>query len=308
MSAPAGPGVSLRLLEIFATMMRSTTTVEAAEALGISQPAVSAGLKQLEAQLAIVLFERTARRMTPTAEAHALFAEIRPMFSMLQGFTKTARDIRQGLRGRLRIIATPPVGHTLAPHALKRFLHERPGVSVSFDVRRLEHVVEAVHSGSADLGVAITMDRYPSLTTEVLHETRMVALVPADSPLAATAQITARDVVGHAFIGLDADSRLGSLLRAAFLQDGIGYLPPIEVRYVSTAAELANHGLGVAIVDPFTAHFHARAHVAIRPFAPACAIRVALLTRRGVPRSQLVAAFVEALRPLFSQPLHRTHG
>lgn len=289
-------------------MMRSGTTVEAAERLGISQPAVSAGLKQLEIQLGIVLFERTSRRMMPTAEAEALFAEIRPMFSMLQGFTQTARDIRQGRLGRLRIIATPPIGHTLAPRALQSFLRERPGVSVGFDVRRLEHVLEAVHSGSADLGVAITMDRYPSLNTESLHETHMVALVPADSALAAQSQVTASDLAAKPFIGLEVDSKLGGMLRGAFTQDGLSYLPKIEVRYVSTAAELVNHGLGNAIVDPFTAHFHASPRIAIRPFVPACPIRVSLLTRRGVPRSQLVHAFVASLRPQFSQSLRRVHA
>jgi len=305
-SARINPEISLRLLELFAAMMRNGTTVEAAEVLGISQPAVSAGLKQLETQLGIVLFDRTSRRMIPTAEAQDLFAEIRPMFSMLQGFTQTARDIRQGLRGRLRIICTPPIGHTVAPRALRHFLRERPDVSVGFDVRRLEHVVEAVHSGSADLGVAITSDRYPSLNAEVLHETSMVALLGAGSDLADQAQIRAEDIAARPFIGIEVDSKMGSLLRAAFLQENVGYLPHIQVRYVSTAVELVNHGLGNAIVDPFTAHFHAGAHTTILPFHPACSIRVALLTRRGVPRSQLVQAFVAALRPLFSEPLHRS--
>ena len=306
MSKRATPEISLRLLEIFAAMMRGGTTVETAEALGISQPAVSAGLRQLEAQLGIVLFERTSRRMTPTAEAEALFTEIRPMFSMLQGFTKTARDIRQGLRGRLRIISTPPIGHTIAPRALKGFLAERPDVSVSFDVRRLEHVVEAVHSGRADIGLAITSESYPSLHAETLHETRMVALVEGD--LALRPAITPDDLIDRPFIGLEVDSKLGNQLRAAFQQHGHGYLPHIEVRYVSTAAELVNHGIGNAIVDPFTAHCHARQHIAIRPFEPACPIRVALLTRRGVPRSQLVTAFLAALRPIFDAPLRRLHN
>lgn len=299
--------ISLRLLEIFAATMRNGTTVEAAEALGISQPAVSAGLKQLELQLGIVLFERTSRRMVPTTEADALFAEIRPMFSMLQGFNQTARDIRQGLRGRLRIIATPPIGHTLAPRALKRFLAERPGLSVAFDVRRLEHVLDAVQSGSADLGIAITLERYPTLNSEVLHETHMVALIAEGSDLARQSHVTAADISKEPFIGLQVDSRLGGLLRAAFVQEGLVYLPQIEVRYVSTAAELVNQGLGNAIVDPFTAHFSAHPNISIRPFVPACPIRVTLLTRRGVPRSQLLHAFVAAIKPLFSEGLHRVH-
>ena len=69
------PDVSLRLLEIFAAMMRCSTTVETAEFLGVSQPAVSAGLRQLENQLGITLFERTGRRLQPTAEARDLFEE-----------------------------------------------------------------------------------------------------------------------------------------------------------------------------------------------------------------------------------------
>lgn len=306
MSARATPEISLRLLEIFAAMMRGGTTVETAEVLGISQPAVSAGLRQLETQLGIVLFERTSRRMMPTAEAEALFTEIRPMFSMLQGFTKTARDIRQGLRGRLRIISTPPIGHTIAPRALKALLGERPNVSVAFDVRRLEHVVEAVHSGRADIGLAITAESHASLHVETLHETKMVALVGGD--LAHCPAITPDDLITRPFIGLEVDSKLGSQLRAAFQQHGHGYLPQIEVRYVSTAAELVNHGLGNAIVDPFTAHSLARQKIAIRPFEPACPIRVAVLTRRGVPRSQLVTAFVAALRPIFDEPLRRLHS
>lgn len=55
------PDISLRLLEIFGAMMRCETTVEAAEQLGISQPAVSNGIRQLENQLGVTLFERLHR-------------------------------------------------------------------------------------------------------------------------------------------------------------------------------------------------------------------------------------------------------
>ena len=65
------PDVSLRLLEIFAAMMRCSTTVETAEFLGVSQPAVSAGLRQLESQLGITLFERTGRRLQPSQNSAA---------------------------------------------------------------------------------------------------------------------------------------------------------------------------------------------------------------------------------------------
>lgn len=61
----AQPDISLRLLQIFGAMMRCETTVEAVEQLGISQPAVSNGIRQLENQLGVTLFERLHRRLQP---------------------------------------------------------------------------------------------------------------------------------------------------------------------------------------------------------------------------------------------------
>ncbi len=94
------PDISLRLLEIFGAMMRCETTVEAAEQLGISQPAVSNGIRQLESQLGVTLFERLHRRLQPTEEALLLFEDVRPVFSMLRSFSTRARSMRNGLSGR----------------------------------------------------------------------------------------------------------------------------------------------------------------------------------------------------------------
>ncbi|CAM3194616.1 LysR substrate-binding domain-containing protein [Paracoccus nototheniae] len=304
------PDISLRLLEIFSAMMRAETTVEAAEALGVSQPAVSAGLRQLEVQLGITLFERTHRRLVPTAEARLLYEEIKPVFGLMRSFAGRARDIRQGKSGRLRVIATPPLGHTLAPRALRHFLQGRPDVSVAYDVRRLEHVLEAVQTGAADLGLALSMDRDPSVNTEVLHQGHMVALVPACGDLAGRAAITPQDLgpdlgqepggSGFGLIGLAEESILGLLVKTAFDQAGVAYAPRVEVRYASTAAVLANETGGATVIDPYTAAFHGTPQMAIRPFSPPCGVSAILITRKGVPRPHLVHSFIAELRPLFS--------
>ena len=58
----------------------------------------------------------------------------------MRGFSQRARDMQLGMAGRLKVIATPPLGYSVAPVALRRFLEDRPDVSVAFDVRRLEQV------------------------------------------------------------------------------------------------------------------------------------------------------------------------
>lgn len=296
------PQVSLSLLEIFGAMMRCQTTVEAAEQLGISQPAVSNGLRQLERELGITLFERAHRRLEPTAEALSLYEEIRPLFGVLRSFSLRARDIRQGKSGRIRIVATPPIGHTAAPRALRALLEERPEVSVSYDVRRLSDILAALKEGSADVGIALAIDQDLDVNVEVLHRTHMVALVPVGSALANRSEVTASDVAGHRFVGLEAASRLGQILRSAFDRDHATYDPRVEVRYCSTAAVLAQAGLGIAVVDPYTAEFHHSPELVQRPFSPPCEISVVLLLRKGVPRSRLVHSFIEELRRQFRAP------
>ncbi|GGB21674.1 LysR family transcriptional regulator [Allosediminivita pacifica] len=297
---PGLPDVSLRLLEIFAAMMRCATTVEAAEQLRISQPAVSAGLRQLESQLGLSLFDRTGRRLLPTAEAKSLYEEIRPVFGIMRGFSQRARDMKLGMAGRLKVIATPPLGYSIAPVALRRFLDSRPDVSVAFDVRRLENVKDAVQSGQADIGLAIDHDRQTAVNSDVLQRSHMVALVPRNSALATKPHLTALDLQDQPMIGLEMASNLGLLVRKAYEQVGAAYTPRIEVRYCATATALAAQHLGVTVVDPYSASTHASDALVCKPFLPACEVNAVMYTRRGVPYSGLLHSFMADLRTAFS--------
>ncbi|MER5172953.1 LysR family transcriptional regulator [Thioclava kandeliae] len=290
------PDISLRLLEIFAAMMRCSTTVETAEFLGISQPAVSAGLRQLESQLALTLFDRTGRRLQPTAEARDLFEEIRPLFGLLRSFSTRARDMRSGRVGRLRVIATPPLGYSLGPKALRAFLASRPEVTISYDVRRLANVLEAVETGQVDIGLVLNAERLETVNSELIERSQMVVLVPEEDPLAQEVQISAQQLVGSPLVGIDQASHLGRLVAKSFATDNAAFRPQIEVRYCQTAAALAAGGMGVTIVDPYSAEPYLQKGLVARPFVPACEIRASILTRKGVPHSSLLMGFVEALR------------
>ncbi|KAA2317485.1 LysR family transcriptional regulator [Pseudooceanicola sediminis] len=287
----------MRLLEIFAAMMGSATTVDAAAELGISQPAVSASLKQLEDLLGLVLFERTGRRLRPTPEAQALFDEIRPVFAMMRTVSQRARDMAQGKRGRLRIVSTPPLGYSVAPMALKHFLEARPDASVAYDVRRLSSVIEAVQSGQADVGLALAEDDHRGVVNLTpLRRTQMVALVPGDGPLALRGHVRARDLAGLPFIALELESHLGRKVKAAFEADEAPFSPRIEVRYCATAAALAGQGMGVTVVDPWSAAASRCDALVVRRFVPDTSVTACVITRRGMPQTGLVARYVDDLR------------
>ena len=210
--------LSLRLLEVFGTMMRCQTTIEAAGELGISQPAVSAGIKQLESQLGMTLFARVNQRLQPTQEAREIFIEIEPVFTSLRSFASRVRDIQSGNSGRLRIMATPPLGHTVVPLALKNFLVGRKNVSIFYDVRRLENVVEAVEFGLVDVGFVMALDRHSVVEISQINETDMVCLVPEGHSLESEDAITPDLLSRHDFIGIEVASRVGQRIVRALLQ------------------------------------------------------------------------------------------
>lgn len=293
--------LSLRLLEVFGAVMLHRTTVDAAEELGISQPAVSLAIKQLERQLDFNLFERRSQRLLPTEEARSLFARIEPILLQLRSVESHVQDLRKGTAGNLRIMATPPLGHSVIPKVLRRYLAERPGVTVEYDVRRMEHVIQDVEVGSAELGLVLALESHQAVDVRVLRSERMVALVPVDHPLAGSEVITPSDCAEHGHIGLDQVSRLGVLLRYAFQAHGVPYMPRVIVRYCHTAAVLASVGMGVSIVDHFTALSMKDHGLVIREFLPEIRVGACLLTRPETPMSRLAAGFVEELELALGQ-------
>ena len=293
--------LSLRLLEVFGAVMLHRTTVDAAEDLGVSQPAVSLAIRQLEKQLGFDLFERRSQRLSPTREARSLFARIEPILLQLRSIESHVQDLRNGMAGNLRIMATPPLGHSVIPKVLRRYLAERPGVTVEYDVRRMEHVIEEVEVGSADLGLVLALESHQAVDVRVLRSERMVAMVPSDHPLADAEAIAPADCAAHGHIGLDQVSRLGVLLRHAFQVRGVPYMPRVLVRYCHTSAVLASVGMGVSIVDRFTAMSTADHGLVVRPFLPEIRVGVCLLTRLDTPMSRLASGLVGALEAAFLQ-------
>lgn len=287
--------LSLRLLEVFGAVMLHRTTVDAAEDLGVSQPAVSLSIKQLEKQLGFTLFERRSQRLQPTEEARSLFGRVEPILLQLRSVETHVQDLRNGTAGNLRIMATPPLGHSVIPKVLRSYLADRPGVTVEYDVRRMEHVIEEVEVGSADLGLVLGLESHQAVDVRVLRSERMVALVPEDHPLAHADIITPSDCVSHGHIGLDQVSRLGVLLRYAFQAHGVPYQPRVVVRYCHTSAVLGSVGMGVSIVDHFTAMSMADHGLVIRPFLPEIRVGACLLTRPNTPLSRLASGMVDAL-------------
>lgn len=288
--------MTLRQLEILRAIFRYRTTVAAARQLGLSQPAISNALKTMEAQAGFALFERINNRLFPTREAQELHLEAEAIFTRHDLFEAKLRDLKESRAGHLRIVATPPIGYGIIPNALKRFLARRPQVHVFFDVRRYEGVVDSVESNLVELGFALGLQAHVALETEAVFAADMVCVMPPGHPLARKTVVAASDLTPYPFIGLERGTRLGEAVRDAFNMAGTPFRCAVEVRYCNTACVLAQSGVGVAVVDPFSPTDGAKHDLVVRPFSPATRATAYAGWSKTRPLSRLAQAFLMEVR------------
>lgn len=292
--------LNLRQLEVFRAVMSHQSTVGAARDLLVSQPAVSNAIRHLEDQLGFPLFDRTGNRLVPREEARVLYRESEAIFLLSRALNQTVGDLKDNRRGRVRVVATPQLGHTVVPAAVEEFLRKRPKVKVVIDIAQSYNVVEAVEVAAADFGLAIALEKELSQTFEMvrLATLPLVCVVPVRHPLAKAKVIRPKDLRHQALIGLEMGSRLGPLIRDAFRAEAIAYASTVEVRFAETACRLVESGAGITVVDGFTARqaVISGAKCAVIPFKPTSSVSGWALYSKSRPLSRVAATLLATIQ------------
>ena len=144
--------MDLRKLEIFEAVYRTGTVTGAADQLWMAQPSVTLAMKELESELATLLFDRQPRGMAPTEAAHILHEYARQMTGLEQQ-AKFAIAEWSGLqRGRLRIGASTTIAQYVLPRSMGQFSKQYPAIELSLAAINSSDVVSGVKNGDYDLG------------------------------------------------------------------------------------------------------------------------------------------------------------
>lgn len=288
--------ITPRQLEAFAAVMERGTVTAAAERLGVSQPAVSKILAGLEVEIGYPLFTRIKRRLAPTSEAQLLAGEVSRLYRGLERVSEVAREIRDRQVGDLHIYSTPALGRTVLPDVLAGFLKRHAKAHVVFHVRSSTYVNQKMVDQQLDLGFSMMPFEHPAMVAEELSRAAAVCVLPGDHRLARRKVVRPADLRGERFLSFPLDGRMRHLIDAAFEQDRIERRTQVDVYSSAEACALAARGVGVSIVEPFTARDYRGEGIAIVPFEP----RIRYLFRAMRPRyrkpSRLADAFLGAVK------------
>lgn len=287
--------MNFRQLEIYQAIMLSQSASRAAELLGITQPAVSRALAELEHGLGFLLFERVRGRLRPTPEGQLFYHDVAASFTGLDRLRMAAARIRDFGSGSLRVASLAAYGSTVVPRALRGFRRLHPGTVVTLQVMSSPLVREVVASGQFDLGIAADEVDLVGIPHRACPEEQAVCAMPAGHMLAALAEIGPADLHGQAFIALAPEDRARQRLEQ--LLDAAGSRPQVVVETPAsmTVCALALQGVGVGVVNPAAAEGFVERGLVLRPFRPAVAFKAFLLFRPDIQRSRQVKSLTRLL-------------
>jgi DNA-binding transcriptional LysR family regulator len=266
--------INSRQIEAFRAVMLTGAMTAAAEIIHVTQPAVSRLIRNLEAELDLALFDRRGNHVLPTAQAHALLAEVERSFVGLRQIRDFAEDLRTGQGGSLKIAALPALATGFLPRFIAKFTRERPRLKVMIDGLPSPMIRDGVVAGQFEIGFTAFPFQRHSLTITPLGDGAVVAM-PPNHRLSGHPVVRSRDLRDENLILLTRfRSGVGPVEVAL---QSVARRAPIETPLATIACILVTEGMGVAIVDPFSASEFVGNGLVIRPFEPALIIGSALV-------------------------------
>jgi DNA-binding transcriptional LysR family regulator len=260
--------MELRQLVYFEAVVRYGGFTRAAEQLRIAQPAVSAQIRRLEAELGATLLERTTRRVRLTRAGELVLARARRALEELDRVGDDLARLAGELRGRVRIGSIQATGPFGLPAALAAFQREFPEVELSLRSGRLSQLLADLDADVIDLAIGPLPAELPArITGRPLFTDELVLITAPDHPLAGHGALSLADVRDETFACLPASSGLRRLLDAACAAAGFTPRVRYETNIVPQVRELVSHGLGVALLARSVAEAPGRP-VAVHPVLP----------------------------------------
>ncbi len=188
----------LRDIEYFAVLAEHGHVGRAAEALGLSQPALSVSLRRLEQSMNTKLCKRTPKGIELTDVGRVLLSQVRRLRQAHEDIMREVEDLSQGRAGNLRVGAHAGVMDNLMGPTCCTLLNAAPGVTLTVTIESNESAVSAVRDGRIDLAVSILpAPPQPDMVQELLLNDSIVVFASAQHRLAKRKQVTLDDLEGE---------------------------------------------------------------------------------------------------------------
>lgn len=256
--------MNLQKLRALHAIMETGSVTLAAERMLLTQPAVSRSLLSLEDELGFKLFTRRNGKLVPTAQGEVFYKESERLLNAIDDLPRLAGDIRAHKGLSLRIRTMPELSRGILSPVIASLSHDFPSIRVSIELRQRRDIERWASRLHFDIGLAMLPLKLDGLATEPFATISAVAVLPPNHPLTSKDSLQVGDFIGEPMVALSRSTLLRQVIDGMFVAEG--HAPEIVAETSSSEmlCQLVGSGLGVAVVDAFTAHLFSQGTVEAR--------------------------------------------
>ncbi|AZY53853.1 LysR family transcriptional regulator [Bordetella avium] len=291
---------SLRQLRGFVEVARHASFSRAAQALALSQPALSSAIRELETTLDALLLDRSTHHVRLTSAGQALYVQVQ---WMLNAYEEGTRELHRLLRSEaavVRIGCVPSAMQLIAP-LLAAWEAAEPGIALDLRDMLNDDILAGLESGALDLGLGLNFGLPPKLQADEVAQDDLVAVVAPDHPLAGRGVLQWKDLAGQHLAVLTRGST-HSMILAALAQ----YAPDAgqvhALNYTASFYSLVRAGQRVGLISRLYTRPEPAGSLAVLGLGEQPTERRIALLFHAVPQRPAVARchewFRQALRPV----------
>ena len=295
--------MTLTELRYIVTLAQEQHFGRAAERCHVSQPTLSVGVKKLEDELGVLIFERSksAVRLTPVGEG--IVAQAQKVLEQAQGIRELAQAGKNQLAAPLKVGAIYTVGPYLFPHLIPQLHRIAPDMPLYIEENFTHVLRDKLRTGELDAIIVALPFHEADVLTKPLYDEPFYVLMPASHPWTALTSIDSSMLNDKSLLLLGE----GHCFRDQVLEacptgrKGSEAHPhtTVESSSLETIRHMVASGLGVSVL-PFTAvdsHHYAPGVIEVRPLNPPVPHRtVAIAWRASFPRPKAIDVLVDAVR------------
>ncbi|WP_353572363.1 LysR family transcriptional regulator [Candidatus Albibeggiatoa sp. nov. BB20] len=241
-----------RRLQVFHTVARLLSFTKAAEALHMTQPAVTFQVRQLEEYFNTRLFDRTHNRITLTEVGERVYEYAEKIFEHYSQMENAVKEMTGDVNGVLMIGASTTIAEYMLPTLLGDFKIKYPDVRIRLKVSNTDEIVSMVENNIIDLGVVEAPVSNKSLAVELCRLDELVAIISPDHPLSHKTEITPKELAEYPYISREEGSGTREVITEYLSSESLSIYDMNIVMELGSSEAIkgaVTSGMGVAILS-----------------------------------------------------------
>jgi DNA-binding transcriptional LysR family regulator len=279
-------------LEFFIALAKEQHFGRAAEACGVTQPTLSAGLKQLEETLGVMLVQRGSRFQGLTTEGQRVLDWARRIVGDSRAMREEVRALKKGVSGHVTI-GVVPTALSAVTDLITPFQASHPGVTITIRSRTSQALLADIENLEADCGISY-LDNEPigRMKTQPLYEERYALITPPGGPIGQRDSVTWQEAAGLPLALLTPDMQNRRIIDRALASVGVRATPHLQSDSMVALLSSVAVGPWCSIVPMRMARF-AGDRVAAYPLSePEVVQTIGLIAPQREPMMPIVAALM----------------